>query len=289
MSSDTLLWPITRFAGRVRKHVRTRTGHRIKGVGFLLRRLAADHEFTACGYRWFLDHRIGSAYASLLSDAFEEQETVAFLRYLADQADFQFTFVDVGANIGEMVLPMATHAQVVRVIAFEPHPACAYALRRTLALNDAARAEVREVLIGDGTPQPYVIDESAAQLSGIRPGAAAGLTPSVRLDDALRDISGPLVLLIDVEGAELDVMRSAYMLISQHKPLLIFEYHAETAKRFSLDDVQAVIGSDYELLRLRPDGRLDRDLRDMWNCVAVGKASPFTQLLAPLRTDTFAD
>lgn len=105
----------------------------------------------------------------------------------------------------------------------------------------------------------------------------------MRLDDELRDLDDAFVLLVDVEGAELEVIKSGRAVISRSKPLLIFEYHAETATRFSLADVLAVIGEDYELLRLRPDGRLDADLSDMWNCVAVSRQSPFAALLQPLR------
>ncbi len=280
---DSITWPIAKLAGRARRFVRDTTGMRLKGVGFLLRRLRDNHEFEACGYRWFLDHRIGSSYASLLSDAFEEPGTIALLQHVAGHANFPFSFVDVGANIGEIAVPLAVSGKADRVIAFEPHPVCANVLRRNFALNGVTNAEVREEVVADGTPQPYFVDPETSELSGIRPGAHAPLRPTVRLDDELRDLPGELVLLIDVEGAELEVIKSGRELITSRRPLLIFEYHAETAKRFSLADVIAVIGESYELLRLRPDGRLDADLSDMWNCVAVSRQSPFAALLEPLR------
>jgi FkbM family methyltransferase len=281
-ATDRVLWTVIRAAGQLRKQVRRYTGLQMKGVGFLLRRLRTDHEFEACGYRWYLDHRIAGPYANLLGDEFKEPETIALLKHIADHADFPFTFADVGANVGEMIIPMAMHARPARVIAFEPHPVCAQVIRANLQLNRAAKGEVRELLIGDGSMQPYVMDEFASPLSGIRPGAAnATPTRTVRLDDQLSD--GELVLLIDVEGAELEVLRSGRQLIARSRPLIVFEYHAETAKRFSLDEVRAVLGEGYQLLRLRGDGQVDDELRDMWNCVAVHRASRFRPLIELLR------
>lgn len=280
---DLLTWPLARLAGRARKWLQRSTGMRLKGVGFLLRQLSDDHEFEACGYRWFLDHRIGASYASLLADAFEEPATIALLQHIARNAPFRFSFVDVGANIGEIAVPLAAERNVAQVIAFEPHPVCANVLRRNFALNGSINAEVREEVVADGRPQPYLVDPHTSELSGIRPGARVPLRPTVRLDDELRDLDGAFVLLVDVEGAELEVIKSGRDVIGRLQPLLIFEYHAETAKRFSLVDVIAVIGDEYELLRLRPDGRLDAHLSDMWNCVAVNRRSPFAALLEPLR------
>lgn len=271
---DRGYWNAARGYAVVRGAVLRTTGIQLKGLGFLLRRMRADVVFEACGFRWFLDHRVSSAFASLVSGSFLEPETQDILRHLADNATDGFVFVDVGANIGEMVVPMAAHPNCTRVIAFEPHPVCSEALRRNLELNHLDKATVRPALVGDGTPQPYVID-AASPNSGIRPEATnVGLTPTVRLDDELRDVS-KCIMLIDVEGAELEVMRSGRAFIRSARPLIIFEYHDHTRQRFGLDDVLEVLGADYKLLRLRSDGRVDTTLTGTWNCVAVHPESPF--------------
>jgi FkbM family methyltransferase len=281
-----LLWPLIRQSGRLRRWVKATTGFRLKGLGFLLRRLRSDFQFFSCGFHWYLDHRIAGPYASLLACEFNEPETHIFLRSIADSANFDFAFADVGANIGEMVIPMAAHARVKHVIAFEPHPICAEVCRRNLELNGLPRGEVREVVVGDGSMQPYVIDEHSSPLSGIQPDAVhTEPTQTRRLDEQLTT-SDPLILLIDVEGAELQVMEGARNLISAARPLIIFEYHAQTAKRFSLDAVRALLGADYEILRLRSDGRVDDTLRETWNCVAVHRGAPFYRLVQACRSES---
>ena len=274
---DSLIWNVARTFARFRVHVWRRTGIRIKGLGFLLRMLRSDRDFDAFGYRWHLDHRIASAYCSLLEGVFLEPETHAFLRHAAATARASFAFVDVGANIGEMVVDMAGRPQVARVIAFEPHPVCAAVCEANLRLSDRT-GEVRCALVGDGSAQVFVIDAKEPQLSGISRADAGVAVVTTRLDDVLEDVANA-VLLIDVEGAELDVLRGATSFIDRARPLIIFEYHDVTRQQFSLEQVRAVLGADYRIMRLRSDGKLDdRIENDTWNCAAFDVTSPWAEV-----------
>jgi FkbM family methyltransferase len=273
--TDALIWTAARGYSAFRGAVHRTTGIRLKGLGFLLRHLRTSKTFEALGFRWFLDPRIGGAFANLLAGSYLEPETQNFLHHLAENAEGGFVFVDVGANVGEMVVPMGSHPNCRRVIAFEPHPVCAEALQQTLALNRIRNAEVRPVVVGDGTLQPYVIDLAASPNSGIRPGAQGiELTPTAKLDDELRELPD-CIMLIDVEGAELDVMRGGRTFIRQSRPVIIFEYHDRTRERFGLSEVLEVLGAEYKVFRLRTDGRLDTTMSGTWNCVAVHADSSF--------------
>lgn len=272
---DEFVWRLTAFYAAVNRSINRFTGHHVKGVGFLLRRLKSDRIFHSCGHTWYLDHRLGGTYARLLSGAFNEPETNAFLQFIADKSTSALTFIDVGANIGEMAVPMATNPAIAEVIAFEPHPVCAAVLRRTFELNDVRNARVHESVVGDGTAQPYYVDADTAPVSGIRNDiAGVPLATTVRIDDVVPRRPNT-VFLIDVEGAELDVMTGARDYIEKCRPLLIFEYHEGTRKSFSLEAVRDLLGADYDLLRLRSDGYLDRSLEDTWNVVAVHTATEF--------------
>jgi FkbM family methyltransferase len=273
--SEQWLWQLTRIYSRLHAWVKDRSGLRIKGVGILLRRLKFDRVFEARGFRWFFDHRIATTYWRLIGGSYSEPETISLLTFVADQVEEPVILVDVGANIGEMVVAMAGRPTVARVIAFEPHPICVDVCNRNLALN-GLRADVRSLLVADGTAQPYVIDPNYAPTSGIQPkGADTGLTPTVRLDDELA-VSAACILLIDVEGAELAVMKGGQSFIRQQRPLIIFEYTSLLQRHsFTLSDVSRVLGAGYGLFRLRQDGRLDRQLDDTWNCVAVHEESIF--------------
>ncbi|MGQ0560241.1 MAG: FkbM family methyltransferase [Gemmatimonadota bacterium] len=276
-----MLWHISRIYARAYGWVKDTTGRNLKGLGFLLRRIKRDREFEACGLRWFFDHRIGGSYMRLVGGSHNEPETQSMLRFVADRSAAPLTFIDVGANIGEMVVAMAAHPKVKRVMGFEPHPICVNVCRKNLALN-ALHGELRNVLVGDGSAQPYVIDARYAPTSGIRHDVAhAPRRPTVTLDHELH-ISGNAILLIDVEGAELDVMMGGQQFIREWRPLVIFEYNADNRRRYSLDQVAAVLGAGFTILRLRLDGKLDRNLEDTWNCVAVHGDSSFAPIVEML-------
>jgi FkbM family methyltransferase len=262
--------------------VKDRTGRNLRGLGFLLRRLKRDRIFEARGLRWFFDHRIAGTYMRLVGGSFNEPETQSLLRHVADRAAQPFTFIDVGTNIGEMVVTMSAQPRVTRVIGFEPHPICSEVCRKNLELNELSKAKVHTALVGDGTAQPYVIDARYAPTSGIKRNATtAPRTPTTRLDDVLQ-INGDAVLLIDVEGAELDVMKGGQSFIRRARPLVIFEYNEDNRAVYSLAEVGAVLGEGYRILRLRLDGNLDEELEDTWNCVAVHRDSPFSRIVQEL-------
>lgn len=270
-SRDRALWLLARSFASLRARIERSTGLHLKGVGLLLRRLRSDFEFAACGFRWHLDHRIADTYASLAAKEFSEPETITFLQAVAARSPTPLTFVDVGANIGQMVVVMAAHGNVQRVVAFEPHPVCADVCRRNLSLN-GLQGDVRQSVVSNGEPAAFIIGEHS-QESGIqRASVDAPMVNTVRLDDAL-DVAGPVVLLIDVEGAELDVLSGAAQFIARNQPLIIFEYHEATKQRFSLEEVRHLLGEKYEIMRLRSDGQLDSQLEKTWNCVALHRES----------------
>jgi FkbM family methyltransferase len=279
LSGDSLMiWPIARAYSWLYGQVQDRFGRNIKGMGVIMRRIKTDREIDVAGFRWFFDHRIAGTYIRMAGGSPTEPETQSFLRFVADSLNEPVTFIDVGTNIGEMVVPMAAHKNVRRVIGFEPHPICGEVCRKNLALN-ALEADVRSMVVGDGSAQAYVVDPRYAPTSGIRRDLPdATRTPTVTLDDQLMGVSGTTILLIDVEGAELDVMKGGRNFIATHKPLVIFEYNYVNRALYGLDEVRAVLGEGYDVVRLRRDGRLDRDLEDTWNCVAIPRASIFATI-----------
>jgi FkbM family methyltransferase len=277
-----MLWNVSVLYARLYAWVKDRTGKNVKGFGRFLTLLRTDREFEACGLQWFFDHRIASAYMRLIGGSYNEPETHKLLRALVSETPARINFIDVGANIGEMVLAMAAQPGVTRVICFEPHPICSEVIRKHLVLNGFDKVEIHSALVGDGSLQPYVINSTFAPISGIQPNAK-GVAPTrtVRLDDKI-DVNGNCILLIDVEGAELDVLRGAVRLIESVRPLIIFEHNYVNRTRYSLNDVRDVLGPEYTLLRLRTDGWLDQNLDDTWNVVAVPSQSIFEPVIRRL-------
>lgn len=264
----------------------------LRGFGFLSRLVRQDAIVTVeDGARVFFDHRAGANYACLLGGHYNEPETHLFVGRVLDGVGEPCSFVDVGANIGEMIVDFARHHRVKKALAFEPSTLCAGIIERSYALNDLRNVTVVTKAVGERVGCGNMPRDARAQCgTSVRmeeqSSAADGkLFESVEvttLDVEIPNPSGLWVILIDVEGGELAVLRGGRNFLQTVRPLIIFEYNEVTRKHFSLDDVRAELGNDYELLRLRSDGFLDRDLLHTWNCVAVPRTSPFHALISTL-------
>jgi FkbM family methyltransferase len=271
------------------KH-RLRAGN-LRGFGFLSRLAWRNTVLTVeDGVRIVFDHRAAANYACLLGGHYNEPETHVFVRRVLDGLAHPCSFVDVGANVGEMLVDFARHPRVKKALAFEPSVLCARIIERSCSLNGLRNVRVVAKAVGKGlgrgTMQRNAHSQCSTPVRMEEQGTAVDeelfeRVEMTTLDVEIRHPSGLWIMLIDVEGGELDVMRGGRRFLQTVQPLIIFEYHEVTRTHFSLDDVQAELGSDYELFRLRSDGLLDHDLLKTWNCVAVPRSSPFHALITP--------
>jgi FkbM family methyltransferase len=267
---------LARSYARLYAAVKDRFDINLPGVGWLARRIRTDAELRVGGVVFHLDHRIASSYGTLLGGQPNEPETPALLARVLDAVHEPVTIVDVGANVGDVVLHVAGHPNAARIVAFEPHPLAAGALRRSAAINGFANVMVHQELVGDGQRYRFDINERNANASRIGGG---GTTASVRLDDILADAAGMLIIVIDVEGAEPVVIRGAQATIRRLRPLIVFEYNHVSRAHYELDEIRGLLGDGYEILRLRRDGGLDRKYTESWNCVAIPRGSHLESIL----------
>jgi FkbM family methyltransferase len=174
--------------------------------------------------------------------------------------------IDVGAHTGDVLAEIVRIAPHGRHIGFEPLPAPATALRERLPGVD-----VHNVALSDtpgSAPFTHVLDRPGWSGLKARPtpdgGAARTETIDVaveRLDDALPDGYAPALIKIDVEGAELGVLRGARATLAAHHPLIVFEHGLGSADHYgtSPDDVHAFLtGLDYRIFDLQGNGPYDR-------------------------------
>lgn len=133
------------------------------------------------------------------------------------------TVIDVGANVGRFSEAARFVYPTARILAFEPIPDCVAAWRRRLGRDPLARIEQVAISNRAGTCAFHLTQESElASLLHPEPGLAAsfGAQPAAvrvievearTLDDALggEEPIGPALLKIDVQGAELEVLRGA--------------------------------------------------------------------------------
>ncbi len=137
------------------------------------------------------------------------------------------TVCDVGANKGSYVYWLARWCGNGRVVAFEPQPSLAQRLSEvcTALRFGNVVVEPKAVSSSEGVEELFIPD-------GHQPGASL-LTPSgtfttvrvptVTLDSYFGEAAKVAALKIDVEGAELHVLKGAERLLRRCRPLIVVE------------------------------------------------------------------
>lgn len=248
----------------------------LPGLGFLCRRVSLGHVIAMGDRKYFFHRPAASMYSTLLVGRSLEPETHALFARVVPRVAEPIGFVDVGAAVGEMVIDVAGYPNVARVVAFDPDPDNAAACRLSAGVNGFRNVEVREKVVADAARVVHFqMNRGRGRSGAIRAGAGATTEElrSTTLDLELVGWDLPTILLVDVEGAEPLVLRGAARFLAAVRPLVVFEYI--TGRDRHLDEIRSLLGADYAVHRLRPDGFLDEDFRRTWNCVAVPRRSPF--------------
>lgn len=134
--------------------------------------------------------------------------------------------IDVGAHCGDVLTDIVRYAPAGRHVAFEPLPSQAADLAERFA-----GVEVRNAAVSDEAGSArFTHVVSNPQLSGLRDRGFAGEASETievaveRIDDVV-DPRRPVALVkIDVEGAELDVLRGGIELLRRDRPTVVFEH-----------------------------------------------------------------
>lgn len=173
-----------------------------------------------------------------------ERPTLGYLKRFVRPGDVAY---DVGANIGLYSRFLADVCDAGRVVAFEPMSDNLDLLRRNIEIDPKARERVRVVdaALGDADESASlqiddVMSASAVldRVSGGRPSQGrsqlglAAKTETVRvtrLDTLVFDAADPLppprVIKVDIEGAELMMLRGAVRTLAEHRPIVVAEFH----------------------------------------------------------------
>ena len=192
---------------------------------------------------WWLDPEVA------LRGTDAEIATVKWFRSVIEPG---MTVIDVGANVGQLTLEMAyLVGPTGRVIAIEPGPGNLAVLRRHVEGNGFADrvtviAAACCTLHGgkmelDIPGEKIDVVGSGFQLGGIgisqNPAAASSsivklAVNTVSLDGVAAELKvSPAVLKIDVEGAELEVLRGGRDLLRKNRPALAVGFHPFAFKR----------------------------------------------------------
>ena len=180
----------------------------------------------------------GAQAGGVLRGLHEPQVQEALRRLLPRGA----TFVDVGAHVGYLTLSAARLVGPAgSVVAVEPVPSNAEAIRRNAALNGFAHVRVIEAAAADRSGEAELITVADTLWTRL---ASVGEHPlesdrsvvrTVAIDDLLESgelPSLPKVVKIDVEGAELDVVAGMRGLLAKGETSIVCELHG-TNERFA--------------------------------------------------------
>jgi FkbM family methyltransferase len=192
-------------------------------------------------------------------------EEVGMSAVLACALHGDATYVDIGANRGQVLREAVRVAPQASHVAFEPIPALADELTRAFPQVDCRR----KALGARAQEAQFCYFRRLDGWSGLRRhpqisdsrGDPEYITVEVSTLDAEMGELTPSVVKIDVEGAELAVLEGARAVLSEARPVVIFEHVRDTA-----DLHDSAPGAPWDLL-----SELDYDVFS-----ATG-AGPFTR------------
>jgi FkbM family methyltransferase len=195
----------------------------------------------------------------------EEQERIGIAAVLAATLPRDGCYVDVGSNRGQVLREAVRVAPAGRHVAFEPIPQLAAELAREFPGVDC-----RQVAVGARREQARFCHftrldgwsglQRNPEISDEQGGPEYIDVQVSTLDEELAELS-PVLVKIDVEGAELAVLQGAGELLARARPLLIFEHVAEATALYG-DAPEGIwdllAGAGYRIMTVTGAGPFDR-------------------------------
>lgn len=170
-----------------------------------------------------------------------ENENLRLILKLVEKDSY---YIDVGSNIGLMSIPILHYIESCNVLSFEPSPNSYPYLERTLnrskykerwkIINKAVSDEIGQRSFFLYDPE-FSVYEGFKETIRIKKNYTNTVSVSTNtLDYEWKNLGYPNVscIKIDVEGAELKVLRGSIELINENKPSLLVEWNIENIKAF---------------------------------------------------------
>lgn len=181
------------------------------------------------------------------------------MEFWRNQIQPGMTVIDVGANVGVYTVSAAQQVGTSgRVIAIEPFSGCVQCLEETRRVNNFSQIQICHGAVSDRigtaklTVQPsselneLIVDseESIENFEEVRMLTLDSLIESENLDrlDFLK---------IDAEGHELQVLQGSDRILTQYKPVILYENIAGS-KGSNLPVAQHLTANGYQLFRYQP-------------------------------------
>ncbi|HVF70741.1 MAG TPA: FkbM family methyltransferase [Chthoniobacterales bacterium] len=228
----------------------------VRALGWQLTKRLSPHPrtmrlATGASFRAYPDCVVSS---SLIYADWPEFHELMFVRRTLQKGDVA---IDVGANVGHVLLSISDMVSPARLIAFEPTPVSFERLKENWLLNDWPVENLYQLAVGEAAGTMYIANtKTPVTTNTLEDRAHADTTPVrvVSLDEMAHSWTGLQIglLKIDVEGFERSVFRGAKSVLRELRPrLIMFE-----SLQGSLDpEIGAILGScDYQVFQLDAEG-----------------------------------
>ncbi|WOO40817.1 FkbM family methyltransferase [Rubellicoccus peritrichatus] len=198
------------------------------------------HNFPYFGAKVFFEKGDIVAYRAWKEGIYECDIINLLIKFM----DKDSYYIDVGANIGLMALPALSLLPSIKCVSIEPSPNTFRLLERTAQNSPYADRWITRncALWSQETNLDFHVSEKnhAAFDSVTATGRTAvsnvQTVKATTLDHEWKKLDRPKisVIKIDVEGAELEVLKGGKELLEKEKPILCFEAESQNLKAFGL-------------------------------------------------------
>lgn len=154
---------------------------------------------------------------------------------------------DIGANVGfYTLLASVLVGYSGKVVAFEPAPRNLRYLRSHLRMNRVSNVKIIEAAVSDSNGECQ-FDTGPDRSMGHISSNGGLVVKSVTIDRLVFacEVPPPTHMKIDVEGAELEVLRGAAKTLATHRPGIFLATHGKELHRQSCDFLRS-LGYDLE-------------------------------------------
>lgn len=250
---------------------------KLKGVGYFSDFLKEPFIFKFKNCYFLFNPSISRSYNLIVAGIPNEKPTHIFLDNVLNNLDFDIQFLNIGASIGEFLIVYSKYKSVKYSVGFEPIDEAYKSLLISKILNNLENLYIYNFLIGN---KDEVVDFFYKPKSPTSSSIKAS-SNSVIIKKEMFKIDSlfekgiikdeKTIVLIDVEGAEKEVILGSKNFINSIKPLIIMEYNQESKKFYSISEILEILDENYELFRLNEKGKLDKEFNKTWNVVFVPK------------------
>lgn len=179
-------------------------------------------------------------------------------------------FIDVGVNIGQTLLKLRSVSQEINYLGFEPNPACVFYVNELIKSNrniNTTNTSIYPVGLSENTQvltlnlfSDNELDPAASVISdrgdNVKRKVFVPIFSASKIDEDENVFSDVEIIKIDVEGLELEVLRSLKEIINKERPLILIEilpvYNSSNKGRFDRQNQIEELFSDinYDIHRV---------------------------------------